>query len=305
MDPARLGAVLQTRWGAATDVGPARDLNEDRWMAAPPLFALADGMGGHASGEIAAQTALGILSALVAPDGPGARQADLADLDGAIAAAAQAVSALAAADPAGAALPGAPGTTLTGVLATTADGSPRWLVFNIGDSRTSLVAGGRLRRLTRDHSAREEALRAPRTSWNAAPLPPANILTRALGAGMPGLPEPDYTAAPAYPGDRLVLCSDGVHGVVDDEALCRIVQAAPDPQSAAEALVEAAIRRGTRDNATAVVVEATQVSPAGPGDPAARAADVRPVRRARPAPVDTARRVPGTAAVDPADEKDL
>jgi protein phosphatase len=276
MDPARPGAVLQTRWGAATDIGPTRDLNEDRWLARPPLFAVADGMGGHALGEVAARTALDALSAALSPLRLSGREADRADLEAAITAAAKAVASLAG-DDAGEAgpRPAAPGTTLTGVLAATGAGRPRWLVFNIGDSRTSLVAGGRLRRLTRDHSAREEALHAPSAPRPGAPLPPANILTRALGAGMPGPPEPDVACAPALAGDRLVLCSDGVHGVVEEDLLCRIVREAPDPQSAADALVAEAIGRGTRDNATALVVEAVQAAPDLPDGQ--RSAEGRPV----------------------------
>jgi serine/threonine protein phosphatase PrpC len=90
--------------------------------------------------------------------------------------------------------------------------------------------------------AARTALDAPAAPRPGVPLPPANILTRALGAGMPGPPEPDVACAPALAGDRLALCSDGVHGVVEEDLLCRIVWEAPDPQSAADALVVEAVQ---------------------------------------------------------------
>lgn len=114
-----------------------------------------------------------------------------------------------------------------------------------------------------------------------------NVVTRALGAGGGGLPEPDYTVTPLRRGDRLILCSDGVHGVVPDRDLVRVVEDSTHPQAAANALVDLAIARGTQDNATAVVVEATvaahsRTTPSG--------AAHREVRTARPATVRTARR---------------
>lgn len=258
MDLSRLGTALVTRWGAATDAGPVRRRNEDSWLAEPPLYAVADGMGGHA--------------------------------DGAAASAAADVAALA--DPASPLT--APGTTLTGALALDSPDGPHWLVFNIGDSRTCLVADGEIRRLTRDHSLLQEARdRGERDAGSSDP-PDAdalavapNVVTRALGAGGGGLPEPDYTVAPLRRGDRLILCSDGVHGVVPDRDLVRVVEDSTHPQAAAGALVDLAIARGTQDNATAVVVEATvaahsRTTPSG--------AAHREVRAARPATVRTARR---------------
>lgn len=278
MDQPMSEPSLTTRWGADSELGPVRDANEDRWSALPPFFAVADGMGGHASGDTAARVALDALVGALSPTIGDGRWPDLVDLDSGIAGAARAVAGLGCPDGGGA----APGTTLTGVLATPHGGTPHWIAFNVGDSRAYLVADGHSARLTRDHSAREEALRAAAASGADLPLPRRNILTRALGAGMEGLPEVDYVALPAAPGDRVVLCTDGVHGVLDDEELTRIVLDHADPQEAAEALVAQALAHRTRDNATALVVAAVDLSPAWPAD-RPTAASLRPLRRVRPA----------------------
>ena len=106
-------------------------------------------------------------------------------------------------------------------------------------------------------------------------------------AGGGGLPEPDYTVTPLRRGDRLILCSDGVHGVVPDRDLVRVVEDSTHPQAAANALIDLAIALGTQDNATAVVVEVTVAAHSRTTPPGAAH---REVRAARPATVRTARR---------------
>lgn len=300
MDLTRLGSVLTMRWGAATDTGPVRQQNQDSWLAEPPLFAVADGMGGHADGASASAAALDELAARLRPDALSGKAADLADLDRAIASAAARVAGLASPS----AVLAEPGTTLTGVLVLDAPHGPHGLVFNIGDSRTYLVADGELRQLTHDHSLLQEvkdqaALWPPQEVEGQATTASdsesdldvlevlANVVTRALGAGGHGLPEADYTVTPLRQGDRLILCSDGVCGVVHDADLVRTVESAQHPQTAANALIDLAIAQGTTDNATAVVVEITsaghmETTPPGAAD--------REVRTARPAAVQTAPR---------------
>lgn len=280
MDLSRLGPILRTRWGAATDTGPVRPQNEDCWLAEPPLHAVADGMGGHTDGALASSTALRTLAAGLRPDVLPGRRPDLVDLDRAIAAAAVAVAALATP----AAPWTAPGTTLTGALPLEGADNPHWIVFNIGDSRTYLVAGGQVRQLTRDHSARQEIRDH---GVLASPLPPTNVVTRALGAGMRGLPEADYGRVPLCEQDQIVLCSDGVHAVLTPRQLGQAVMKAPDPQTAANTLVDLAITHGTRDNATAVVI---QVTAASGDEDVPRAAHARRLLSIRPAPMKTARR---------------
>lgn len=277
MDHPSTAPSLTTRWGATSETGPVRDTNEDRWRALPPFFAVADGMGGHASGDTAAQVALDALVDALTPDIEAGHWPDLAELDSGISRAARMVSGLASTQGGGA----APGTTLTGTLVIPRDGRPHWVAFNVGDSRTYLVSGSTCARLTRDHSAREEALRVAAATGEDLPLPGRNILTRALGAGMEGTPEVDYVALPVAVGDRIVMCTDGVHGALDDETLTRIVLAHEDPQEGADALVAEALGRGTRDNATALVVAVTGLAPAWPEDTSAEAA-ARPLRRVVP-----------------------
>ncbi len=282
MDLSRLGSVLVTRWGAATDVGPARPENEDSWLAAPPLFAVADGMGGHAGGAAASAGAVRALGARLSADALGSRRPDISDLDAAIEEAALAVAALAdPTDP-----QAAPGSTLTGVLALDGEDGPAWLSFNIGDSRTYVVGAGGIRRLTKDHSALQEARDLAAATGEEVVRPPANIVTRALGAGIAGLPEPDFALVALSEGDLALICSDGVHGVLDDAELLRLAGIGGEPQEIANRLVDAALAAGTQDNATAVVVRAETASGAGAPAPASE----REVRAVRPAPTLTARR---------------
>ena len=277
MDDPQTDPSLTTRWGAASEQGPVRDTNEDRWRVLPPFFAVADGMGGHASGDTAAQVALDALVDVLTPDITAGRWPALSTLDDGITRAAHVVEGLASASGGGA----APGTTLTGVLATPRGARPHWVAFNVGDSRTYLVSGSTCVRLTRDHSAREEALRAAAATGEDLPLPGRNILTRALGAGIGGTPEVDYVALPVAPSDRIVMCTDGVHGVLDDDAITRIVLAHEDPQAGADALVAEALGCGTRDNATALVVRVGGLMPSWPGE-VSMEASARHLRRVAP-----------------------
>lgn len=282
MDLSRLGSVLLTRWGAATDVGPVRSRNEDSWLASPPLFAVADGMGGHVGGAVASSTAVRVLEDRLSADALGGRRADLVDLSEGVRLAAQAVAALAdPEDPMA-----APGSTLTGVLALDTEQGPFWLSFNIGDSRTYIVGGDSIRQVTRDHSAVQEARDLAELTGEEVVFPPSNIVTRALGAGMAVVPDADYALVPLFQGDYALMCSDGVHGVLDDEMIVQIFRSGGDPQQIANELVDAAIISGSRDNATAVVVHALRASRAGD------ACDVhsRHMQAVRPASTTTVRR---------------
>ena len=119
------------RWGASTDIGPVRSENEDSWLAVPPVFAVADGMGGHLGGAQASSSAVITLQEFLSTDRLGNRPVDLVDLSVAIDAAATAVASLAPIDnPAS-----APGTTLSGVMVLRTAEGPYWLSFNVGGSR--------------------------------------------------------------------------------------------------------------------------------------------------------------------------
>ena len=150
------------------------------------------------------------------------------------------------------------GTTLTLIApAAGADGRDHLVVANVGDSRAYLLADGELRQLTRDHSYVEEMLAAGQiTAEEARHHPHRHVVTRALGVEQ-SVAVDTWLVTPE-PGDRYLLCSDGLVNEVSDEDIARIITEAADPQAAAEALVAAANAAGGRDNITVVVIEVVE-----------------------------------------------
>jgi protein phosphatase 2C family protein len=241
-------------------------------------------MGGHLGGARASAQAVLTLQEFLSPDRLGDRPVDLVDLSVAIDAAATDVASLAPADNP----MSAPGTTLSGLMVLwTAEGA-FWLSFNVGDSRAYVVGAGGIRQLTHDHSALQEARDLAATSGAPQVIPPANVVTKALGAGQTGSVKADYTIMPMEEGDRAVICTDGVHGVLQDSQIHAIVAAGNGPQGTADALVKASLEAGTRDNTTAVVVYA------GKESRVTLTTNVmnRMIQPVRPASIQTARRVP-------------
>lgn len=227
---------LEVRFGAASHQGLVRSSNEDSYLTAPPVFLVADGMGGHSAGELASRAVVEVFAGLASAQWLTAEML------------AQAVE---RATSKVAALPGegkAPGSTLTGVGLAEQAGMPCWLVFNVGDSRTHLLRGGELNQISVDHSAtrRGEA------------RPERHVITRALGAGL-RRPVADQWLIPAAAGDRIVLCSDGLSNEVTPELITAILLTTQDVQEASRALVRAALQAGGRDNVTVVVVECVRV----------------------------------------------
>lgn len=239
--------------GSATDVGAVRELNEDAVLTAPPIYAVADGMGGHAAGEVAAALALEQLAPLA-----GREHVHPADVLARIDQANATILACAAvrADAAGM------GTTLTGVCLGEVAGSPHWIVFNVGDSRVYSYADDALVQVTTDHSEIEELLQAGKvTPEQARHHPLRNVVTRSLGSHP--APVPDIWVLPARTGDRFVLCSDGLSNEVDDAELASVLADRRSPQATADELVARAVHAGGRDNVSVVIVE---VSAAGGSD---------------------------------------
>ncbi len=226
--------------GASTDVGRVRDHNEDAYLVDDELglVAVADGMGGHQAGEVASATALEALRAAIR-SGEGIRDA--------VTSANDAVYDKSTTDER---LRGM-GTTLTaGTLA--AGGT--LLLGHVGDSRAYLLHDGELDRLTTDHSLVEELIRAGElTEAEAEADPRRSMITRALGI------EPDVEVD-LYPvqmesGDRILLCSDGLTGMVSEDELDEVLREEPNPTSAARRLVAAANAAGGIDNITVVVID--------------------------------------------------
>jgi serine/threonine protein phosphatase PrpC len=245
-------ASIRLTVGQGTDRGLRRQLNEDSLLVAPPLFAVADGMGGHEAGEVASRICVETLQAeLAGTTVNGIRAADALDIE-------QLRRLIAAADQRiRAAADSRAGTTVSGVALVQVEGRPHWLVFNVGDSRTYRLSGGRLEQVTRDHSEVQELLDLGRISAQQALVHPRrNVVTRALGTG--GDAEPDFWLLPVEPGDRMLICSDGLTSEVSDDHLHTILSALAHPQDVVDSLIQAALRSGGRDNITVVVIDAVQ-----------------------------------------------
>ena len=235
-------------WGVATRMGPARRRNQDAYGAHAPVFVIADGMGGHAAGELASREVVESLLSLTDDVGVTAEMltACLAD-----------ARARLARIPANDGPP--PGSTLSGVIVTqNDDGEPYWMVVNVGDTRTYRCGPGGFAQITVDHSMVRELIDAGVvTAAEAQALPIASVLTRAVVAGIDH--PPDIWLLPLAPGDRIAVCSDGVTRELDDASIARIVRTVADPLAAADELVSAAASAGWHDDATALVVDAMAI----------------------------------------------
>jgi serine/threonine protein phosphatase PrpC len=232
--------MIRFSHGAATSVGRVRQVNEDSYFAVPPLFVVADGMGGHGSGDLASRIAVEEMSACAAMR-PLFAEAVLTALE-------HANREIIERDAAN-----RMGTTVTGLAALETAGGDHLMVFNIGDSRVYRLSGDRLEQLTVDHSEVQElVLAGVITREQARTHPRRNVVTRALGSDAGLLP--DHWLLPAIGGDRYLVCSDGLFSELPDEVILPLL-AAGRAQQAAEALVSAANEAGGRDNVTVIVVD--------------------------------------------------
>ena len=191
-----------------TDTGRQRRANEDSLFARAPVFAVADGMGGHAAGEVASAIALQTVETRM-----GQETATVASVTEVVRAANEAVFRRSVEEPAARGM----GTTLTLIApAAGVDGRDHLVVANVGDSRAYLLADGQLRQLTRDHSYVEEMLAAGQiTPEEARRHPHRHVVTRALGVEQ-SVAVDTWLVTPE-PGDRYLLCSDGLVNEVPDE----------------------------------------------------------------------------------------
>jgi serine/threonine protein phosphatase PrpC len=234
-----------------TDVGPVRSNNEDATFASPRMAAVADGVGGAAAGEVASRAAIDALRALdnrrLERPLPEALRAAIADGN-------ERIGFIAACRPRTAGM----STTLTAVALDDA----RYAVANVGDSRTYLLRDGALRRLTRDDSLVQRLLDSGTiTDDEARRHPQRSLVVEALD-GDPQRTPPAIETLPARPGDRLLLCSDGLTDSVDDDAIAATLRIA-DRGTCAERLVDLALAAGARDNVSVVVADAVVRGDAG------------------------------------------
>jgi serine/threonine protein phosphatase PrpC len=261
---------MKVEVGAATDVGKVREGNEDSFLVQPPMYAVADGMGGALGGEVASSLALETIEQL-------SREGDEALVDR-IRRANEVVFERSTSDQRVSGM----GTTLT--VAQLDDDALR--LGHVGDSRAYLFRAGDLRQLTEDHTLVGRMVKAGEiTREEADTHPHRNVLIRVVGT------EPevivDEVSVALLDGDRVLLCTDGLTGMLTEDQIRAILESEPDPQKAAERLVRAANRAGGVDNITVVVLDAHGE---GGGDDANAGSPSSPTpsRGARPAQPDRA-----------------
>jgi PPM family protein phosphatase len=232
---------MRTRVGATTDIGQVREGNEDAILINDPLYAVADGMGGHRGGEVASNLALQTVEQMFAQ-----RQGTLTEQ---VERANRAVFERSQSDRDVSGM----GTTLTAALIE--GGAVR--LAHVGDSRAYLFRGGKLQLLTEDHTlVHRMVVEGEITETEAENHPHRSVLTRALG--VEGDVRVDETKVEVGDGDRLLLCTDGLTGMLSEDEIESILQDVRDPQEAVDRLVREANRAGGIDNITAVIVDFTE-----------------------------------------------
>jgi PPM family protein phosphatase len=238
-----------------SDVGLLREGNEDSAYAGPRLLAIADGMGGHAAGEVASAVAISAISPLDKQNLTDSE--DMLDaLAAAVASARETLHEMSVSDPAVEGM----GTTLTALLWADAQVA----VCHIGDSRAYLLRDSDLYQITRDHTLIQSLVDEGRLSPAAAANhPQRSLIMRALQGSTEA--EPDLAMHEAFLGDRYLLCSDGLTDVVSDEDVHDVLTTVPDPDEAVNRLITMAIRNGGPDNITCIVADV--VDAAGPVPP--------------------------------------
>lgn len=269
------------RAAGLTDTGRRRLRNEDAFVCEPPLFAVADGMGGARAGETAARLAASALE----ESGPGAKGEDA--LVALIVEANRRIWEHALADPSKTGM----GTTITAALVDSRSGTVA--IGHVGDSRAYRVRDGVLEQLTTDHSLVAELVSSGvLTQEEAERHPQRSAITRALGTE-PTVDVEAFTVE-GEPGDLFLICSDGLPTMVSDEQVSgAILAAALDPSEAAEALVSAANARGGEDNVTVVLFELEEGDEPVERELPAVAPAAELAEEARPAERDAAIEAPG------------
>ena len=235
--------------GAKSDVGQVRQANEDSYLVDEPLFVVADGMGGHIAGDVASSTAVSVIAGQAST----ASAENLQTLVDLVRAANKAIWEKAGQDPS---LKGM-GTTCTLMLV---DNEKAYFA-HVGDSRAYLLRGGELTQVTEDHTLVGRMVKEGRLSEEEAEShPQRSIITRALGVDSDV--EVDVMSLDLRPGDRILLCSDGLSSMISDEAIVGPLREETDPQRVADRLVELANEAGGEDNVTVVIIDVTEDKPA-------------------------------------------
>lgn len=272
-----------TRWryAAATDTGLVRLTNQDALFADESLAIIADGMGGHAAGEVAAAISIDLIRA---------RFRENPTVEGLIEAIQEANSAVVAdarENPEHFGM----GTTIIAVgLTQDVNGVASPTLVHVGDSRAYQLRDGALRQLSEDHSVAEEWVRMGRlTPEEAAVHPRRHQLTR--GVGVEDTISIDITSVNAIPGDRILLCSDGLSNELDPDTLARIASAPNGLELAVEGLVSAAKASGGHDNISVILLEFDEVNVAAAPIHRTMSTAPPPVEQTRPKSAGRRRRI--------------
>jgi serine/threonine protein phosphatase PrpC len=248
--------MITVRSGMSSATGKVRTSNEDRVFAGARVFVVADGMGGHAAGDVASSLTVERLAGLDDRDDlrPEDIRRELIQANDDILAAARQDAARAGM-----------GSTVAGLALAWVAGSAHWVVFHAGDSRVYRLTRQEFVQLTTDHTEVAELIaNGVLDRAQALRHPSRHIVTRALGS-QPA-PEPDLLMLPPSPGEVFLLCSDGLTQELPDAEIADVMRAKVSPQQAADALVERAVARGGRDNVSAVVVEQMDEAASGAED---------------------------------------
>lgn len=244
------GTRVELSWFALTDVGMRRERNEDSFVVTPPVFTVADGMGGHDAGEIASDrvakrmSEIGGLISVTRRDVDQALRAAILDIEADIGHGGQGA-----------------GTTVTGLGLGVENGQVSWLVYNIGDSRVYQFFRGSLSQITADHSVVQHLIDTGVITPDEAEIHPhANVITRAVGFNED--PIPDYSELAIIPGQRMLICSDGLTKELTNVGIRHFLSQAETAEDAARELVRQALENSGRDNVTVIVIDVHAVGDA-------------------------------------------
>lgn len=246
--PRRPDLEVTLSWAALSDVGRKRAVNEDSFVACNPVFAVADGMGGHSAGDLASAAVVMRLAEVIETD-----FIDLDVVEHALAAASSDVEQVSHRTSLGT------GTTVTGAALTLVGSDPYWAVFNIGDSRVYQLRGRLFEQVTVDHSVVQELVDAGAISKEQAEHhPDSNVITRAIGFN--DSPSPDLWMIPVSEGLRLLICSDGLTKELSDDDIRSAMGEGKSAHETAATMLDSALHRGGRDNITVIVVDVISTS---------------------------------------------
>jgi len=245
--------MIRTTGWAVVDVGRIRNGKEDSYVCIDGLYFVADGMGGHSAGEVASEMAVRTLQQIFDAVPGGLAHPDV--VEAAIEMANLAIFEESLEDPDKSGM----GTTLTGLVVSDRE-AHKVIVANVGDSRTYLWRHGELRQVTKDHSHVQNLVdRGAITRAEARVHHQRNIVLRAMG--IESMVEVDTFEVDVEPGDRFVVCSDGLVDEADDMEIEHEIRASVDGADCAQRLVDLANRNGGRDNITVVIVDVDEVAP--------------------------------------------